>query len=298
MKVLVTGANGFIGSNLVKGLIVQDYIVDVIVRPNSNLDLLSDVINKINVFKHDGTIESMFSILKNSKPDIVCHLAGISVYAHKLKDVGQLINSNILFGNQLVESMIRNNIFNLINTGTYWQNYNDKHYNPTCLYAATKQAYIDILKFYVESSKLNVITLKLFDNYGPNDNRNKLFSFINKSINNNDLINMSPGDQLMDMVYISDLIDAYLISIKKLTSSKINGYKEFFLSTDNRISLKNLVNTFLKITNQKAKINWGGRKYREREIMFPITAKDKLPGWNPKVSIEKGINLMIKGNNR
>jgi len=294
MKILITGASGYVGSNLTRALIKKGFNVDIIVRSSSNLDLLVDLLEDIKIFIHDGLAETMVNILSKSKPDLVCHLAGISSYDHKLDDIEELIKSNILFGNQLVEGMIRNNIFKLINTGTYWQHYKNHEYNPTCLYAATKQAYQDIIKFYVESSNLNVINLKLFDNYGPNDNRNKLFNFINKSIENNNLINMSPGYQIIDIVYISDLIDAYLISINKLIGGELNGYNDFLLSTENRINLKNLVNKFLKITNQKADINWGGRKYRKREVMIPVVGDKKLTGWNPKISIDNGIKLMIK----
>lgn len=296
MKVLITGANGYIGSNLTEALIAQGFSVDIIVRPDSKLDLLKGLLKKIKIFVHDGSTLKMVSILKDSKPNVVCHLAGISSYDYSLDDIEELIKSNILFGNQLVESMIKNNVFNLINTGTYWQHYKTLEYNPTCLYAATKQAFVDILKFYVESSSLNVINLKLFDNYGPNDTRNKLFNFINKSILNNKIINMSPGDQIIDLVYITDLIDAYLISINKIIKDERNGFNDFFLSTKNRISLKNLVYKFLKITNQKVEINWGGREYRKREIMIPIVSDKNLPGWNPKISIDQGIRLMIKGN--
>lgn len=296
MKILITGANGYVGSNLTRSLIEKGFNVDIIVRPKSNLDSLCDLLNEIKIFIHDGLTKTMMQILKKSNPDVVCHLAGISSYDYSLDDVEELITTNIFFGNQLVECMVRNKIFNLVNTGTYWQHYKNLEYNPTCLYAATKQAYADILKFYVESSKLNVINLKLFDNYGPNDSRNKIFNFINKSIINNKLINMSPGDQIIDLVYISDLTAAYLISINKLIDGEINGYNDFLLSTKNRISLKNLVNKFLKITNQKAEINWGGREYRKREIMIPVIGDKKLPGWNPKISIDNGIKLMIKDN--
>lgn len=297
MKVLITGANGFIGSNLVKRLVYDDICVDIIKRSESNLDSLSDVLNKISVFNHDGSTKNMMSILKSSKPDVVCHLAGIASYNYDLDDIEPLINSNILFGNQLVECMIRNDIYKLINTGTYWQHYQNIEYNPTCLYAATKQAFIDILKFYVESYNLNVITLKLYDNYGPNDNRNKLFNFINKSVENNELINLSPGDQLIDIVYISDLIDAYLLSIKRLGLSKNKGYNEFFISTNKPISLRNLVDKYLNLTNQKANIKWGARTHREREIMVPFAKGKRLPGWVPKISIDDGIKLMSEIDN-
>ena len=55
MKILVTGATGFIGSNLVKKLIVNNVNVSIISRPNSDLSVINDVVNKLKVYQHDGT---------------------------------------------------------------------------------------------------------------------------------------------------------------------------------------------------------------------------------------------------
>jgi len=298
MKVLITGVTGFIGSNLARRLILDNKKVEAIIRPESNTNILNDIKEKVKFHIHDGTSENMFKILKKSKPDIVCHLASISNYNHDLKDIEPMFKSNILFGTQLVDSMVKNNIYNFINTGTYWQHYESKEYNPSCLYAATKKAFEDIVKYYNEVDKLKVITLKLFDNYGPNDTRNKLFDFLGNAIANNQKIKMSKGEQLINIVYISDIIDAYIRSINRLLSNNNQLLEEFSVSSNKLITLKELVNKYLQITNMKAKIIWGGREYRKREIMKPWDGDDILPGWKQKVSIEEGIKLMYNENKK
>ena len=140
-----------------------------------------------------------------------------------------------------------------------------------------------------ETTDLNVITLKLFDTYGPNDPRNKLFNFLKESINKNQTINMTPGDQLIDIVYISDIIDAYIVSIERLLSDNNQKHEKFAISSNNPIPLKSLIEKYLQITNKKADIIWGKKEYRKREVMVPWNTGKPLPDWNPKVSIEEGI---------
>jgi len=298
MKILITGVTGFIGSNLARRLILDNKKVEAIIRLTSDISMLSDIKDKMKFHTHDGTSENMFQILKISKPDIVCHLAAISSHNHNLEDIEPMFKSNILFGTQLIESMVKNNVYNFINTGTYWQHYESKEYNPSCLYAATKKAFEDIVKYYNEVDKLKVITLKLFDNYGPNDTRNKLFDFLENAIANNQKIKMSKGEQLINIVYISDIIDAYIISINRLLSNNNQLFEEFSVSSNKLITLRELVNKYLKITNMKAEIIWGGREYRKREIMKPWDGDDILPGWKQKISIEEGIKLMYNKNKK
>jgi hypothetical protein len=53
-----------------------------------------------------------------------------------------------------------------------------------------------------------------------------------------------------------------------------------------------MVEIYLKIVGKKVDIKWGGRKYREREVMIPWKNGKTLPGWSPKITIEQGIRLM------
>ena len=180
----------------------------------------------------------------------------------------------------------------MINTGTSWQHYEDRDYNPICLYSATKQAFQDILKYYTEATELRVLTLKLFHTYGPNDRRNKLFCQLRNAIKENTILNMTPGEQLIDIVYIDDVIKAYKIASDRLEEKKGLKMEEFIVSSGKHISLKKLVRTYYGIMNEDEKINWGGNKYRPREEMKPYTNGAILPKWKPQVMLEQGIRIM------
>ena len=292
MRVLVTGSTGFIGFHLTNRLVSDDREVHVIVRPSSNLNLLNNIKDKIVIHEHDGTTFGILSIIERSKPVIVFHLASVSPSQHAVQDIDSLIKSNVLFGNQLVEAMVKKHVYYLINTGTYWQHYQNKDYSPVCLYAATKQAFEAILQFYTETTAIKVITLKLFDTYGPNDPRPKLFNQLKKAIERNESLDVSPGDQLIDVVYISDIIEAYVVSAKRLLNGIGNKSEEFAISSGKPIHLKELVKKYLQIVEKKVDIRWGGRNYRSREVMIPWDKGNMLPGWKPLITIEEGIRSM------
>ena len=91
------------------------------------------------------------------------------------------------------------------------------------------------------------------------------------------------------ILYISDLIEAYIVSINHLLGGNYTGFNEYFISSGKTISLKNLVSKYLEITKKEAIIEWGAREYRNREIMIPYSQGKSLPGWIPKVKLEDGL---------
>ena len=171
MKILVTGATGFIGSHLVQRLLRDKHQVHVLTRPGTDLDHLGGRQDRIVVHSHLGSTQNMIEIIKDARPDVVVHLASLFVGEHKSTDLEELINSNVLLSTQIVEAMSLNDVRQLINVGTSWQHYEDADYNPVNLYAATKQAFLSVVRFYVETSELKVISLELSDTYGPDDRR-------------------------------------------------------------------------------------------------------------------------------
>lgn len=286
---LVTGGTGFIGSNLIKGLISTGWIVHAIIRQKSDPKALAKCVNKITLHEHDGSTESLVKILAISKPDVVFHLASLFLSGHTPKDITPLIQSNVLFSTQLVEAMNENGVKNLVNTGTSWQHYENKDYSPVNLYAATKQAFEAILQYYVEAKSIKVITLKLFDTYGPNDPRPKLFHLLERVAKTQEPLAMSPGEQLIDLVHVDDVVNAYLLAAKRLMDGLVTQHEGYGVSSGHPIPLKELVSVYEKATNTKLPIQWGGRHYREREVMATWTEYNLLHGWIPSVALLDGI---------
>lgn len=287
-RALVTGATGYVGSNLVRHLLTLGWDVHIITRPDSDLMFLDSVISNITVHQHDATSVGMVEAVKKAKPEIVFHLASLFLAQHKTEDIEALISSNMLFSTQLIEAMAVSGVKYLVNTGTSWQHYNNEDYNPVNLYAATKQAFEDILAYYIEVHGMKVTTLVLFDTYGPDDHRPKLISLLWKTAITQQPLVMSPGEQLIDLVHIADVMRAYNLAADAL-QKQTEGHKHYGVSSGIPMRLIDLVSVFQEATQTTLPISFGGRPYRQREVMVPWTKYEAVPKWQALIPFEIGI---------
>ena len=293
MRVLLTGATGFVGGYLVKRLLKERHEVHVLVRPTTDLALFGNDLDRIVSHRHHGTTEGMVELVRNAQPDAVMHLASLFLGEHQSTNVDDLIASNVLLSTQLAEAMAVNEVQLLINVGTSWQHYEDGRYNPVNLYAATKQAYRSILRYYIEAANLKVINLELFDTYGPNDQRGKLFALLDRLRTSGDTLAMSPGDQQLDPVYIDDVSEAFIAALKRLRSDVVQDEETYSVRSQNPIKLKDLVKTYEDVAGSILKIEWGGRPYRAREVMVPWSRGETIPGWSSTVTLQEGIKRIL-----
>ena len=293
MKILVTGATGFIGQNLVKSL-VKNKDVYAVIRENSDI---SKIDSRVNVFKYNGNINMLIDFFQKEKFDGIIHLASLFLVRHKPQDIPALVDSNIKFGVELLECAKLSNVKWFINTGTFWQNYQDENYNPVNLYAATKEAFEKMAKYYTETSNIIFTTIKLNDTFGPNDTRSKIFNLWQKILKSGERLDMSEGEQIIDICYIEDIVSAYETLIDHLSSNSVNKFKNktFAIKSNERINLKQLATIFEEITECKLNIKWGAKKYREREVMCPWSNGTTIPGWKPKYSLREAIKNTISG---
>ena len=265
MKVFLTGATGFIGSQLAQRLVAEGHEVAIVVRPESQLNILQAVLPRIQVHVYDGSYASLLHALQAAQPAVVIHVASLFLAQHKPEDVARFIESNLNFPTQLLQAMSDLGIKRFINTGTSWQHYQNEAYNPVNLYAATKQAFEALLAYYVEAQGFRAITLKLFDTYGPGDTRPKLFSLLRKTARSGETLRMSPGEQLLDLVYIDDVLDAYLLAMARM--SEVTKAECYAVSNPAHLSLRELVRIYGETVGRLVNVEWGGLPYRPREVL-------------------------------
>ncbi|MCF7843481.1 NAD(P)-dependent oxidoreductase [Candidatus Gracilibacteria bacterium] len=293
MKLLITGATGFVGKNLVARLLQDNHTLCAIVKPSTETITFK---KEVGVFVFKDNEEELISFTKNENFDGVIHLASLVLTSHEPKDIKNLVESNIFFPTAVLDAAIKNNIPWFINTGTFWQHYENKKYSPVNLYAATKQAYEAIAQYYIETSAINFVTIKLSDNFGPLDSRSKIFNLLLKIKKTKETLDMSPGQQIIDISYIDNLVDGYVQMINLLskdTGRKLSG-KYFVINANKILTLKKFVSIFEKISKTKLNINWGGKSYRPREVMIPWRKGLRIPGWEPSVSLEEGIKKTLE----
>jgi nucleoside-diphosphate-sugar epimerase len=294
-RVLLTGGNGYIGSNLVRRLLIEGFEVHVIVRPKSNLTLLKAELCSITVHRYDEAGNTLVEVMEKVKPEIVFHLGSLFLPDHSAGDVKALIDSNILFSTQLIDAMSVVGIGCLVNTGTSWQSFENEIYNPVNLYAATKQAFEDILRYYTEAKDLRVITLRLFDTYGANDPRPKLVNLLKQTFETGHVLEMSPGEQLIDLVYIEDVVECFIVAGRRLIQAKESLAEVYAVSSLAPISLRELVAVFSEVAGKPLNVNWGVKSYRSREVMLPWASGCTLPEWGPKTPLTKGLRRCLEG---
>lgn len=288
---LITGATGYIGSNLINRLVNEGGVhITALYHETKPSENKKDVI----WVKYDGAYDSLNII--EGKIDVIIHLATFFKPNHSSKDISQMISSNILLGVHLLEFAKENGITKFINTSTYAQSIDDSNYNPQNFYASTKQAFEDILKYYTESGLVKNITLSLYDTYGPNDNRPKFINLVIEAIDKDIPFNMSPGNQEIRYVYIDDVIRAYCMSLDLLIENKIDKSETFSVSGEEAISLNELVEYVCNTTGKKIKTNPGFYNYRDREIMKCIPKFKKIPNWKAQVKLSAGIKHIIENN--
>jgi nucleoside-diphosphate-sugar epimerase len=289
---LISGATGFVGTHLSRRLVRDGWQVHILCRAESQLPSAPEFAY-VTKHIHDGGMQSMVDCVTQAKPDVVFHLASLASSQHTANEVDSLIQSNVLFGNQLLEAMKLNGVNCFINTGTFWQHFNNENYNPVCLYAATKQAFEAILEYYVQACGIKAITLELFDTYGPDDPRKKLFHLLNNAAQTKESLDMTAGEQLIDLVHIDDVVAAYLIAAKRLLSDQVLQHECYSVSSGHPLQLRKLVELFTAVTGRTVQVNWGAKPYRFREVMKPWSRGVRLEGWKPNVELEEGLKTLL-----
>ncbi len=294
MNILITGVNGFIGKHITKEISNRPCKIFALIRGGSDKSFIEK--ERIPFFTFENNINDLIKFIQDNKIDGVIHLASLFIKDHKSEDIQNLISSNILLGSCLLEAAIQSKVKWFINTGTCWQNFESNDYCPANLYAATKQAFEDIAKYYTETSNLIFVTVKLNDTFGPDDTRDKIMNLLSRIAKTKEILRMSPGKQIMEITYIDNIVDFYLRMITLLQSQDAFAFsgRSFSPQGKERLTLKELVNIFEEEIGQKLNIEWGGYPYRKREVMTPWVNSERLPGWEEKISIREGIRKFLK----
>jgi CDP-paratose synthetase len=292
MRVLLTGATGFVGQYLTRSLVDAGDEVTVLVRNEQKIHLFNELIASIDViFLSDPLWKTK---VKEANPDIVIHLAAFLTSADDNEAIDKLIDSNLLFGTHLLDALSGTSIKLFINTGTFAE-YSGKDLvlTPSYLYAATKTAFRSILEYYRKLNNFKVVNVIPYTIYGGTGSNKKLIDLIYESIQSPEPIDLSPGEQVLDFIHINDVVSFYCELVRKGDQLKEDIY-EFHLGTGKGTTPKELAQIIEELTGKKTKIRWGGKPYRPRDTMYavaPVNKPIENIEWSPGLTLHQGIKL-------
>lgn len=287
-KILLTGSTGFLGSHLLDSFILQGFEVVILKRTTSDTWRIAHLLDKVKFYNIDEI--TLKTIFEEFEPEIIVHTA--CSYGRKNENTIDVVKSNLLFGLQLLEESIKNNVKTFINTDSLLpRNIND--------YSLSKAQFTDWLK--MRSNKIQVVNFKIEHMYGVKDDDNKFIPWlINKMIFSNEQINLTSGIQKRDFIYVTDVVNAYNLIIKKCEF--LPFWNEFEVGTNTFTEVKEFVLTIAVLLEKKynkdivPRLNFGSVPYRKEEIMLPQLDNTDLiaMGWEYKVNIKKGVEKILK----
>lgn len=236
-KIIITGATGYIGSQICKSFVNDGYQVAIIVRPSSDVSILGETAKRITIFADDGDITKLVDFFTEYNAAAVIHLASCYITAHTTVQVDTLVESNIRFAAHIMEAASRSGVKHFINTSTSWQYYNNEPHRYACLYAATKQMAEELLAFYADAYEMHAVNLTIYDSYGCNDPRKKIMSLFAAKAESGDVLKMSGGEQTMELVYIDDIVRAYRYTYDNIEELVERGKtRSYFYMQTNRLA--------------------------------------------------------------
>lgn len=299
LKVLVTGATGFIGSNLVRKLIENNFEVYILLRTNSTLGTKRvDKYSKVK--KIYGDSKELISKAKELPMFDICYNLASYGVDYRQQDLDNILDGNIKFTLDIIEFCSLNKTKLLIHTGSCFEYginevdlLNESEFiNPQSVYGSAKAASVIMGNTYAKLKDVKMITVRPFGIYGINEGMHKLIPSIIKAVIKNESMKLTEGMQIRDYLYIDDLLDAY---IKLSTNDNIKPYEIFNVCSSKETTIRDIVREICEIANVDIDIfKFGEIPYRKSEVMRFVGDNSKIlnqVNWSPKYSLREGLKL-------
>lgn len=297
-KIIITGANGFIGSHLAGYLAAQGYQVVALVAKGFPYDFL---LNRKNITCIEFTFDELKSL--NSNPNIqgaslIYHLAWAGV-STTYKNEALTQAQNILYGIRLLEFADQNDIRRVIVPGSAseyacGQGVIDGHNTPapSDLYSASKVATRYVCQTYARQHNIDFIWTAITSIYGPGRNDNNLISYAIKTLLKGEKPSFTGLEQQWDYLYIDDLMSALQAIGEKGKDGKI-----YPIGSGEHRQMCEYVKLLRDKIDPSLPLGIGDMPYKNKTIDNQILDISELKadtGFCPQYTFEKGIELTIK----
>jgi UDP-glucose 4-epimerase len=297
MRILLTGATGFIGSHLLAELVNNKIPVAIVLRPEANHWRIRDLLPQVTVIS--GSLDDNASIEKpilDFAPDTLLHLAWYGV-ENRFRNEYQQLSTNLTHLTNLLAITDKLAIKKIIGFGSQGEYgpraatiNEDLPPNPTTFYGVAKLCAHNILKWYCEQRQIAFAWIRIFSIYGPKDNSSWLIPMVINEILNDTEPKLTEGKQLWDYLYVTDAARAILAVAQNPCTGIFN------LGSGQAVTVKTVVEKIRQYINPAISLGFGQVPYRPDQVMFlqaDIGRIKQATGWSPQVNLDEGIQQTI-----
>jgi UDP-glucose 4-epimerase len=299
MKCLVTGSAGFIGSHLCEGLLqAGNEVLGIDNLVNGKLMNLSECINngKFKFVNADICDSSIFQNMENNF-DVIFHLAGMSDVVPSIENPTIYFNTNVMGTFNVANFALASKVKKLVYAASSSSYGIPKEYptaesskiDPQYPYALTKYMGEELLMHWAKVFKLPVISLRLFNVYGPRSRTSGTYGavfgvFLAQKMAGEPLTVIGDGTQTRDFTFVSDVCNAFIIAANSEVSGEI-----FNVGSSNTYS----INTLVRLIGGEV-VNIPKRPGEPDCTFADITKIHTMLGWSPRTSFEEGVEIMLR----
>ena len=323
MRILVTGAAGFIGYHLTLSLLEKEYQVLGIDNlndyydPNLKEQRLKEISNhkkskNFNFFKEDISNRNFVSnLFLNNSFDAVINLASQAGVRHSLSNPHAYVDSNLVGFVNILEGCRNAGLKHFIfasSSSVYGMNKKkpfstrDRTDYPISLYAATKKSNELIAFNYSHLYDIPTTGLRFFTVYGPFGRPDMAYYKFTKAILNNESIDVyNNGEMKRDFTYIDDIVEGVIRVIDTIPTPQFNydsslktPYKLYNIGNNNSVTLFDFIAAIEKSCNKKAKKNFLPMQPGDvKDTYADIDGLEKDFGFKPTTTISTGMDKFV-----
>lgn len=285
--ILLTGATGFLGSQLAIRLVKEGNRVIILKRKSSNLSRLVNVLPFLITYDIEDLNSFEHSFEENGSVDCVIHMA--TSYGRAGESQSYINETNTTFPIRLLGKTMFFKTPTFINVDTTL---------PANLntYTLSKKYFTQWGRLLSRDNNVRFINAPLHVMYGGLDDNSKFTTFIIENcLKNSPEIKLTGGEQIRDFIYINDIVDALMMLLSSSPELE-SGFLEFEIGSGVSITLRQFVETIHKLTLSKSNLLFGSLPYRYGESMalHADTAALCSLGWQCNTNLEEGIMHSIK----
>jgi len=302
MKVLVTGATGFVGANVAMRLLREGHEVHAPVRAESNKWRIAEVENELNL--HEVDLRDFLAVKKmveEIKPEIIMHLATYGAYPTRQTEFEKIFETNYFGTANLVRACDSVEYECFINTSSSSEyGLTDKKMaegdlpKPVNYYGATKTAATVFCQTHARISGKPIITTRLFSVYGPWEEPSRLVPLALKSCIKGEKLALGDGKTKRDFIYTVDVENAYL---ELMTRADLTG-EILNIGTGTQYAVREMVEMIAKKSGaDSALLEWGKLPTRNLEAenwVADMRKAHRILKWRAKESLESGVEKSVE----
>lgn len=299
-RVVITGASGFVGSNLTRRVLQEGHSVHLFLRHNSNMWRLDEIKDDVEI--HELSIENtdaVGSLMHSIRPEWVFHLATHGAYSWQT-DVHKMIATNITGTVNLLEAAVASGCELFVNTGSSSE-YGFKDHAPTedeatlpnSYYAVTKSSATMYCQHMALVHDLSIFTLRLYSVYGPYEDPLRLMPTLIVQGLRNQLPPLVNPDIARDYIYVDDVCDAYMLLPQ--TEHRFGGV--YNIGSGVQTTVRLAVAIACESMNISVEPVWGSMPNRQWDTNCWVADRSKSErhlGWVPKYSFCEGFGKMVQ----